>query len=250
MQLEGQALAGKEAREKLFLANTRLVVSIAKRYQGLGLALPDLIQEGNLGLMKAIDRFDVSRGARLSTYATWWIRQTVARAVGNLGRTIRAPINQIQRAGKLKRIERKLTQSLKREPTLGELAEAADLTVDQTTYALRATRAPIDLDEWVSDDEEQRREELVADHASEDPESAAAEVLLKEAIWRVVDKLPGRLARIIDLRFGLTSGETQSLAQIGEKMGYSRERIRQLHHEALDQLRRIQDKHGLHEYLN
>ncbi len=240
---------GEAARQELIMANTRLVISIAKKYQGRGLPLPDLIQEGNLGLMKAVDRFDPARGVRLSTYATWWIRQSIARAAGDRGRTIRLPINQGQRWGRLRRVSERLAQELGREPSYDELAEESSLTPEQVETTLLAAREPVQLDELVGDEENRPRADLVADRESELPEEAAARQLLVESISFLLGALPQREARIIRLRFGLENGETHSMSQIGQLMGYSRERIRQLQHAALSKLRQMQVDHGLGEYL-
>ena len=240
---------GESAREELIIANTRLVVSIAKGYQGRGLSLADLIQEGNLGLMKAVDRFDPERGVRLSTYATWWIRQTIARAAGDSGRTIRLPINQGQRWGRLRRTSEELAQQLGREPNYEELAVASELTIEQVQATLSAAREPMQLDELIGDEEERPREDLLADTESELPEEAAARQLLTEAIDFMLTSLPEREAEILKLRYGLEDGEDHSMAQIGEIMGYSRERIRQLQHEALNKLRHMNQRLQLEEYL-
>jgi len=249
-KLESSIAIGESARLKLIIANTRLVVSVAKAYQGRGLSLADLIQEGNLGLMKAVDRFDPERGVRLSTYATWWIRQTIARAAGDSGRTIRLPINQGQRWGRLRRTGEELSQRLGREPTFEELAKASDLTVEQVQATLSAAREPMQIDELVGDEEERPREDLLADTESELPEEAAARQLLSEAIEFLLRSLPAREAAILKLRYGLDDGEGHSMAQIGEIMGYSRERIRQLQHEALSKLRRMNQKMHLNDYLD
>ncbi len=237
------------ARQELIMANTRLVISIAKKYQGRGLPLPDLIQEGNLGLMKAVDRFDPERGVRLSTYATWWIRQSIARAAGDRGRTIRLPINQGQRWGRLRRVSERLAQELGREPTYEELAKESDLTPEQVETTMLAAREPVQLDELIGDEENRPRADLVADKESELPEEAAARQLLVESISFLLGALPPREARIIRLRFGLENGDTHSMSQIGQLMGYSRERIRQLQHAALNKLRQLQEEYGLGEYL-
>ena len=247
--LERQAQDGAAARRKLLLSNTRLVVSIAKRYQGLGLPLPDLIQEGNLGLIKAVERFDPDRGVRLSTYATWWIRQTISRAAGDSGRTIRLPINQGQRWGRLRRAREELIQELGRDPLLEELAEATDLTLDQVQHTVNAAREPVPIDELVGEEEDRPREDLLADQESEDPETAAEQALLSEEIQELLSTLTPREANILKLRYGLYDGETRSMAQIGQMMGYSRERIRQLQHEALDKLRALRSG-DLHAYLD
>lgn len=240
---------GEAARQELIMANTRLVISIAKKYQGRGLPLPDLIQEGNLGLMKAVDRFDPARGVRLSTYATWWIRQSIARAAGDRGRTIRLPINQGQRWGRLRRASERLAQELGREPSYEELAEESELTPEQVETTMLAAREPVQLDELIGDEENRPRADLVADKESELPEEAAARQLLIESISFLLGALPPREARIIRLRFGLEDGDTHSMSQIGQLMGYSRERIRQLQHAALSKLRQMQQEHGLGEYI-
>ncbi len=240
---------GEAARQELIMANTRLVISIAKKYQGRGLPLPDLIQEGNLGLMKAVDRFDPARGVRLSTYATWWIRQSIARAAGDRGRTIRLPINQGQRWGRLRRVAERMAQELGREPTYEELATESGLTADQVETTMLAAREPVQLDELIGEEENRPRADLVADQESELPEEAAARELLVESISFLLGALPPREARIIRLRFGLETGDTHSMSQIGQLMGYSRERIRQLQHAALSKLRQLQMEYGLMEYL-
>jgi RNA polymerase primary sigma factor len=240
---------GETARQELIMANTRLVISIAKKYQGRGLPLPDLIQEGNLGLMKAVDRFDPARGVRLSTYATWWIRQSIARAAGDRGRTIRLPINQGQRWGRLRRVSEHLAQELGREPTYEELASQAELTAEQVETTLMAAREPVQLDELIGDEENRPRADLVADQESELPEEATARELLIESISFLLGALPPREARIIQLRFGLENGDSHSMSQIGQLMGYSRERIRQLQHAALSKLRQMQTEYGLTDYL-
>lgn len=247
--LEANIDASEQARQELIMANTRLVVSIAKAYQGRGLSLADLIQEGNLGLMKAIDRFDPERGVRLSTYATWWIRQTIARAAGDSGRTIRLPINQGQRWGRLRRTFEDLSQQLGREPTHEELAVASELSVEQVESTLLAAREPLQIDELINDEEDRPREDLLADTEHELPEQATARQLLTEAIQQLLEMLPAREADILRLRYGFSDGENHSMAQIGEIMGYSRERIRQLQHEALSKLRILDRELRLVDYL-
>ncbi|MBN1679871.1 MAG: sigma-70 family RNA polymerase sigma factor [Anaerolineae bacterium] len=248
-ELQDVVEIGETARQELIMANTRLVISIAKKYQGRGLPLPDLIQEGNLGLMKAVDRFDPSRGVRLSTYATWWIRQSIARAAGDRGRTIRLPINQGQRWGRLRRVSERLAQELGREPTHEELASESGLTEEQVELTMLAAREPVQLDELIGDEENRPRADLIADKESELPEEAAARQLLVESISFLLGALPAREAQIIKLRFGLEDGDTHSMSQIGQLMGYSRERIRQLQHTALSKLRQMQHEYGLGEYI-
>jgi RNA polymerase primary sigma factor len=234
-----------EARQQLILANTRLVVSIAKTYQGRGLTLADLIQEGNLGLLKAVDRFDPSRAVRLSTYATWWIRQSITRAAGNLGRTIRLPINQGQRWGRIRRVADQLSQELGREPTAEEIASVSDFTIDQIEQTLAVVQEPVRIDELVGEESERPYAELLESEESTKPEEATAQNLLLESIDHLLNALPEREARIIRLHYGFEDGVSHSMAQIGKIMGYSRERIRQLQHEALRKLRRLQRDKGL-----
>lgn len=249
-QLRLVVLEGETARTELVLANTRLVVSIAKQYQGRGLSLPDLIQEGNLGLMKAVDRFDPERGVRLSTYATWWIRQSVARAASDRGRTVRIPINQGQRWGRLRKLSEQLAQTLGREPNLEELAEAASLTTGQVQNTLDAVRDPLPIDELIGDEEDRPRADLIADTEVEQPEDAAFSQMLDESIVATLNRLPTREANVLRLRYGLNDGEMRSMAQIGKMMGYSRERIRQLQHQALNRIRKMERDNALRDFLD
>ncbi|OGG11419.1 hypothetical protein A2Z00_03110 [Candidatus Gottesmanbacteria bacterium RBG_13_45_10] len=242
---------GDLARKKLAFSCVRLVVSIAKKYQGRGLSLPDLIQEGNVGLMRAIDRFNPEKyKTRLDTYATWWIRQAVTRATGDTGRTIRLPINQGQLWGRLRKTAEELSQQLSREPSLEEIAAAAGLKAEQVAYTLNAVRELEQLDALVNEEDDRPREELTADAESELPEEATAHQLLREMLDGLLGKLPAREADILRLRFGLTDGEGRTMEEIGKKMGYSRERIRQLQHEALGKLRQLDGDLGLADYLD
>lgn len=241
---------GDEARKELILANTRLVVSVAKSYQGRGLPLADLIQEGNLGLLKAVDRFDPEREVRLSTYATWWIRQSITRAAGNLGRTIRLPINQGQRWGRIRRVSDKLSQSLGREPSVEEISDEMELSADQIEQTLAVVQDPVRIDELVGEESERPYAELIENANSIQPEDITADNLLMEAVAYLMDSLPPREARIISLHYGFEDGVAHSMAQIGKVMGYSRERIRQLQHEALRKLREMQKEHGLKDWLD
>jgi RNA polymerase primary sigma factor len=239
-----------EARTQLILANTRLVVSIAKTYQGRGLPLSDLIQEGNLGLLKAVDRFDPDRAVRLSTYATWWIRQSITRAAGNLGRTIRLPINQGQRWGRIRRVADQLSQELGREPSSEEIANYSDFTIEQIEQTLSVVQEPVRIDELVGEESERPYAELLESGDSTRPEEATAQNLLLESIDNLLNALPQREARIIRLHYGFEDGVSHSMAQIGKVMGYSRERIRQLQHEALRKLRRLQRERGLEAWMD
>jgi RNA polymerase primary sigma factor len=241
----------EEGRRQLVLANTRLVVSIAKSYQGRGLPLADLIQEGNLGLLKAVDRFDPDRGVRLSTYATWWIRQSITRAAGNLGRTIRLPINQGQRWGRIRRVADELSQELGREPTTEEIALASDFTIEQIEQTLSVVQEPVRIDELIGEESERPYAELLENEEEDNqPEEMTAQALLMASVEYLLNSLPEREARIIRLHYGFEDGVSHSMAQIGKIMGYSRERIRQLQHEALRKLRRMQKEHGLRDWLD
>ena len=240
----------EQARRELVLANTRLVVSIAKLYQGRGLPLADLIQEGNLGLLKAVDRFDPDREVRLSTYATWWIRQSITRAAGNNGRTIRLPINQGQRWGRIRRVMDDLSQSLGREPTLEEIAQEIDLTIDKIEQTLAIVQEPVRIDELIGEESERPFAETLPYESGAQPEELTADTLLLESIAYLLQALPTREARIIRLHYGFEDGVSHSMAQIGKVLGYSRERIRQLQHEALDKLREMQKEHGLKDWLD
>ena len=240
---------GKAARAHLILANTRLVISLAKRYQGRGLPLADLIQEGNLGLMKAVDRFDPERGVRLSTYASWWIRQSISRAIGKAGRTIRLPLNQGQRWGKIIRAVESLTQEGGYEPTDDEVAEATGLSASQVRQTLDAVRDPIPIEELADEDENRSWGDVVADDDAVMPEEAAARTLLAETIERLLASLPPKEALILRLRYGLQDGEPRTMVQIGRMMGYSRERVRQLQRKALGQLRAMYEGHSLDDIL-
>jgi len=240
----------EEARRELILANTRLVVSIAKTYQGRGLPLADLIQEGNLGLLKAVDRFEPQREVRLSTYATWWIRQSITRAAGNHGRTIRLPINQGQRWGRIRRVADQLSQELGREPTPEEIAEVSDFNVEQIKQTLAVVQDPVRMDELLGEEGERPFAELIEDQDGFQPEDATAHNLLIATVENLLNAIPSREARIIRLHYGFEDGTSHSMAQIGKTLGYSRERIRQLQHDGLRKLRAMQKEHGLHDWLD
>jgi RNA polymerase primary sigma factor len=228
---------GEAAREHLIKANTRLVVSIAKRYLGHGMPFLDLIQEGNLGLMKAVEKFDYRRGFRLSTYATWWIRQHVTRALTEKGRTIRIPVHMSGHLRRLYRIGQELEQELGRRPTPEEIAEEAGLGVAKVRWMLRASRWPISLERSVGREEDQELGDFVEAEGVPSPEEVAREHLLREKLEEVLDTLSPREARILRLRFGIQDGRIYTLEEVGQKFGLTRERIRQIEAEALKRLR-------------
>ncbi len=240
---------GEEARQHLIKANTRLVVSIAKRYLGHGVPFLDLIQEGNLGLMKAVEKFDYHRGHRLSTYATWWIRQSITRALAEQGRTIRVPVHMSDRIRKLYRVARELEQELGRQPSPEEIAEEIGLESDKVQWILRASRRPISLERPVGEEEDNEVGDFIEDEKIVAPSEAASQHLLAETMGDVLSTLSPREARILRLRFGLQDGHSYTLEEVGQKFGLTRERIRQIEGEALRKLRHPRRSRQLKTYL-
>ena len=249
-ELEVQINDGLLAREHLIKANTRLVVSIAKRYIGRGVPFLDLIQEGNLGLMKAVEKFEVERGFRFSTYATWWIRQTITRSIADQGRTIRVPVHMVDRIRQLYRQTHELEQKLGRAPTTEELAESLHLPVNKVDWMLRVSWLPLSLESPINDDEEDSELGMfIEDQLSPSPIQSAYDRMLREKIESVLETLPPREARILRLRFGLENGHTYTLEEVGLKFGLTRERIRQIESKALRRLRHPRRSRQLREYL-
>lgn len=240
---------GRIAREHLIKANTRLVVSVAKKYLGRGVAFLDLIQEGNLGLMKAVERFDHKRGFRFSTYATWWIRQTITRAVADQGRTIRVPVHMIDRLRRLYKTTHELEQSLGRPPTAEELAREFGCTRFKLQWMQRIACLPISLESPVGDDEDSELELFLEDTVTPTPFQSLFNNMLKDKIEEVLDTLTPREARILKLRFGFESGHAYTLEEVGGKFGLTRERIRQIERKALSRLRHPRRACQLKEYL-
>jgi len=240
----------QEAREHLGRANTRLVVSIAKRYMGQGLPFPDLIQEGNVGLMRAVDKYDYTRGNRFSTYATWWIRQAITRALAQKTRTIRIPLHMTERIRQMYRTAQLLEQELGRRPTPEEIAEEMDLPADTVRGMMDASQHAIALERPVGDDGDSEFGDFIEDQDTPEPGEAAAHHLLQETIEEVLSELTPRQAHILRLRFGLGGGEQHTLEEIANKFGLSRERIRQLEKEALRRLRHPRLAHNLRDYLS
>ncbi|MBN1231251.1 MAG: sigma-70 family RNA polymerase sigma factor [Anaerolineales bacterium] len=240
---------GDLAREHLIKANTRLVVSIAKRYIGRGVPFLDLIQEGNLGLMKAVSKYDYQRGFRFSTYATWWIRQTITRAIADQGRTIRVPVHMIDRIRNLYKVARRMEQDLGRPPQVEELAEALDIEQRKVEWMLKVSWLPLSLESPVGDDEESELGMFVEDISTPSPSQSTYEKLLCDKIQEILATLPPREARILRLRFGLENGQTYTLEEVGEKFGLTRERIRQIEGNALKRLRHPLRARQLKEYL-
>ena len=241
---------GDAARAHLIRANTRLVVSIAKKYRGRGLQFLDLIQEGNVGLMKAVEKYDYRRGNRFSTYATWWIRQAVTRALANHGRTIRIPAHLGGRISKLYQVAQELEQELGRQPNAEEIAEHMDLPPDRVRWMLRTSRQPVHLERPVGDESDAELGDFIEDIEAPAPAESVAQNMLTEEIGEILDQLTPREARILRLRYGLQDGESRTLKEVGEMFGLSRERIRQLEKEALRKLRHPNFAGHLRQYLN
>jgi len=249
-QLQQQVEDGLLAREHLIKANTRLVVSVAKKYIGRGVPFLDLIQEGNLGLMKAVEKFDYHRGFRFSTYATWWIRQTITRSIADQGRTIRVPVHMVDRIRQLYKLTHEMEQQLGRLQTNDELAEKMGTTTSKIEWMLRVSWLPLSLESPVNDDEEDSElGQFVEDQVTPTPIQSAYSKLLREKIEEVLDTLPPREARILRLRFGLENGHNYTLEEVGEKFGLTRERIRQIESKALRRLRHPRRSRQLREYL-
>lgn len=241
---------GDAARAHLIRANTRLVVSIAKKYRGRGLQFLDLIQEGNVGLMKAVEKYDYRRGNRFSTYATWWIRQAVTRALANHGRTIRIPAHLGGRISKLYQVAQELEQQQGRQPTAEEIAEEMDLPAERVRWMLRTSRQPVHLERPVGDESDAELGDFIEDSEAPPPAEMVAQTMLTEEIGQILDQLTPREARILRLRYGLQDGESRTLKEVGEMFGLSRERIRQLEKEALRKLRHPNFAGHLRQYLN
>jgi RNA polymerase primary sigma factor len=241
--------AGQDAFDHLIRSNTRLVISIAKKYQRRGLPLPDLIQAGNVGLMRAAKKFDYKLGNRFSTYATWWIRQAVSRAVADQGRTIRVPVHMGDQINKLLRVQHQLIQRLGRDPSVEELAEALDVPPKKVENMIQVARRPLSLETPTDDEEDSMLGDFIPDKEAQAPDDAATYNLLRQHLGEVLDELPPREVRILQLRYGLMDGQAYTLEEVGSKMGVTRERVRQIEAQALSRLRHPVVSHKLKEYL-
>ena len=241
---------GMAAREHLITANSRLVISVAKKYNNRGVPFLDLIQEGNIGLIRATKKFDYRRGHKFSTYATWWIRQAITRAIADQGRTIRIPVHMGDQINKLLRKQHKLTQDLGREPTAHELGQALEITTEKVELIQKAARRPLSLETPTDDEGDSVLYDFIEDVESPSPDALATRNLLLEQIDAVFEELPPREVRILQLRYGLLDGRAYTLEEVGRKMGVTRERVRQIESQALGRLRNPELRRQLKGYLD
>ena len=249
LELRQQIEDGWQAREHLITANSRLVISVAKKYMGRGVPFLDLIQEGNIGLIRATKKFEYQRGHKFSTYATWWIRQAVTRAIADQGRTIRVPVHMGDQINKLLRTQHQLTQKLGREPTVEEMAEALEVPPKKVENMIQVARRPLSLETPTDDEEDSVLGDFIEDDEAPPPDDTATYNLLREHLEEVLETLPPREVRILQLRYGLQDGQAYTLEEVGRKMGVTRERVRQIEAQALQRLRHPSVRRKLRDYL-
>jgi len=249
IKLEAIIADGQAAREHLITANSRLVISVAKKYIGRGVPFLDLIQEGNIGLIRAARKFDYRRGHKFSTYATWWIRQAVTRAIADQGRTIRVPVHMGDQINRLIRVSHQLTQELGHDPTSEELAEALEVPVKKAEQMIQVARRPLSLETPTDEDEDSVLGDFIEDAEALAPAEAVTQNMLKEQIQEILLSLPPREVRILQLRYGLVDGESYTLEEVGKKLGVTRERVRQIEAQALSRLRHPTHSRRLKDYL-
>jgi len=240
---------GWMAREHLIVANSRLVISVAKKYMGRGVPFLDLIQEGNIGLMRAAKKFDYHRGYKFSTYATWWIRQAVTRALSDQSRTIRVPVHMGDQISRMLRVQHQLKQELSRDPTVDELAISLDVSPKKVEHMIQVARRPISLQMPIGDEEDDVLGDFIEDQETPAPDETASQNLLREQLEGILEMLPPREARILQLRYGLVDGQVLTLNEVGRKMGVTRERVRQIEAQALNRLRRYGIQRQLRAYI-